>query len=342
MVSGEPSELLLWLWGRRPDTAVSRRGRRGPAGRAARAAARRHAVAAGGDADVRRRRRGPRRLRQRRPPRTWPRAGCACSGLDPRPGAHAEGASHGETRIVRQVYFEGAAYVPLLLRSVRAVGRARGRRPASRCCAAPAGCTSGCRDTRVFRGSLETARHWDLPHEVLDGAEVHGRFPALRPPDGVVGLWEPEAGTCAPGERGRGPAAAGRAPAGAELRHDEAVTGWSATDDGVRVTTTRGSHEAGALVLAPGRWTADLLGGLDLPLTVERRVQHWFAPPSVDAVPAGPAAGVDLGPRRRDVAVRRPARRATPATSRRPCTSRPCDRPDSWSVPRGRRHAWPS
>ena len=26
MVSGEPSELLLWLWGRRPDTAVTREG----------------------------------------------------------------------------------------------------------------------------------------------------------------------------------------------------------------------------------------------------------------------------------------------------------------------------
>ena len=26
VVSGEPSELLLWLWGRRPDTAVTLEG----------------------------------------------------------------------------------------------------------------------------------------------------------------------------------------------------------------------------------------------------------------------------------------------------------------------------
>jgi hypothetical protein len=26
VVSGEPSELLLWLWGRRPDSAVQREG----------------------------------------------------------------------------------------------------------------------------------------------------------------------------------------------------------------------------------------------------------------------------------------------------------------------------
>ena len=55
------------------------------------------------------------------------RRGLRTLGLDPRPGAHAEGASHGETRIVRQVYFEGAAYVPLLLRTLRVVVRARGR-----------------------------------------------------------------------------------------------------------------------------------------------------------------------------------------------------------------------
>jgi sarcosine oxidase len=68
------------------------------------------------------------------------------------------------------------------------------------------------------------------------------------------------------------------ADAGAELRLDVEVTGWSATVDGVRVTTTRGTLDAGALVLAPGRWAPGLLGGFELPLTVERRVQHWFRP----------------------------------------------------------------
>jgi sarcosine oxidase len=67
--------------------------------------------------------------------------------------------------------------------------------------------------------------------------------------------------------------------AGAELRHDEAVAGWEPAGDGVRVTTSRGEVSAGALVLAPGKWAPGLLGGLDLPLVVERRVQHWFAPP---------------------------------------------------------------
>jgi len=45
------------------------------------------------------------------------RRGLRTLGLDPRPPAHTEGASHGETRIVRQAYFEGPTYVPLLTRA---------------------------------------------------------------------------------------------------------------------------------------------------------------------------------------------------------------------------------
>jgi sarcosine oxidase len=201
-------------------------------------------------------------------------------GLDPRPGAHAEGSSHGETRIVRQVYFEGAAYVPLLRRTYElwADLADESGEPLLR---RTGGIFLGRPDTKVFRGSLETAQRWDLDHEVLDGAQVQARFPALRPPEGVVGLWEPAAGTVRP-ESAVAAQLRRAASAGADLRHDEALTGWESTAGGVRVTTTRGAYDVGALVLAPGKWGPDLLGGLQLPLRVERRVQHWFAPPSVD------------------------------------------------------------
>jgi sarcosine oxidase len=201
-------------------------------------------------------------------------------GLDPRPAAHAEGASHGETRIVRQVYFEGPSYVPLLLRTYElwdALADDSGVPLLQR----TGGLYLGLPHTQVFRGSLRAAEEWGLEHAVLDGADLRARFPALAPPDGVVGLWEPHAGTVRP-EAAVLAQLRVAASAGAELRHDEAVTGWTVSDHGVRVTTTRGCYDAGALVLAPGRWTADLLGGLDLPLRVERRVQHWFAPASPD------------------------------------------------------------
>src|SRR3977135_3049050 len=43
--------------------------------------------------------------------------GAKVLGLDQFPGGHDRGSSHGETRVIRQAYFEHADYVPLLLRA---------------------------------------------------------------------------------------------------------------------------------------------------------------------------------------------------------------------------------
>ena len=206
-------------------------------------------------------------------------------GLDPRPGAHAEGASHGESRIVRQVYFEGASYVPLMLRTFElwADVRTPSGDPVMRTTGA---LFLGAPGTRVLAGSLETAQQWGLDHEVLDSTEVAARFPAMRPPEGTQGLYEPAGGLVGP-EAAVAAHLRRAAEAGAELRHDEAVRSWSADGDGVRVRTSRGEVAAGALVLAPGRWTLPLIGDLSLPLVTERRVQHWYAAPDPAAFAPG-------------------------------------------------------
>ena len=47
------------------------------------------------------------------------RRGVKVLGLDQFPQAHASGSSHGQTRIIRQAYFEHPDYVPLLLRAYK-------------------------------------------------------------------------------------------------------------------------------------------------------------------------------------------------------------------------------
>ena len=47
------------------------------------------------------------------------RRGARVLGLDRFPPGHDRGSSHGETRIIRQAYFEHADYVPLLLEAYR-------------------------------------------------------------------------------------------------------------------------------------------------------------------------------------------------------------------------------
>jgi sarcosine oxidase len=198
-------------------------------------------------------------------------------GVDPYPGGHALGSSHGESRIVRQAYFEGSAYVPLLRRAYElwdqlAVDSGESHKLRT------GGLFLGRAGTRVFEGSLASARDWDIAHEVLDADEVTRRFPAFRPPPGTAALFEPDAGLVRP-ERAVLAHLRLAAAAGADLRHGEALTGWTATGTGVSVRTGAATYAAGALVLAPGRWAPELLGDLALPLRVERRVMHWFRPP---------------------------------------------------------------
>ncbi len=51
-------------------------------------------------------------------------------GLERHTPAHALGSSHGQSRIIRQAYFEDPAYVPLLLQAYERCGRVSKRRPA--------------------------------------------------------------------------------------------------------------------------------------------------------------------------------------------------------------------
>lgn len=203
------------------------------------------------------------------------RRGQRVLGLDRFPPAHDQGASAGETRIVRRAYFEGAGYVPLLHRAYELwddLGLLT----------RTGALFLGAESSRVLGGTLATARHWDLPHELLDAAQVHRRFPAFTPPPGTAGLLETDAGFVSP-EAAVRVQLDRAAAAGADLRHDEPLVSWTETGDGVRVVTARGAYDAGTLVVAPGRWAVELLPDLPVPLRVEPRTVSFFDP--VDASP---------------------------------------------------------
>ena len=206
------------------------------------------------------------------------RRGLRVLGLDPRPGAHDEGSSHGGSRIVRQVYFEGAAYVPLLRRTYELWDELHdaGRRAA--CCCARAGCSSArpapASSTAASRprGTGASPTRCSTRRRSPRGSPRCARRRARTRSTSRAPAW------CR--RRRRSLRTCGRRrPAGAELRHDEAVTGWVATDGPACASRRpRGTIDAGALVLAPGQVGAGTDAGLEVPLVVEERVQHWYAP----------------------------------------------------------------
>ena len=204
-------------------------------------------------------------------------------GLERPTPAHDRGSSHGQSRVIRQAYFEDPAYVPLLLRAYE-LWRQIEAETEQDLLVVTGGLMIGAPDSHVVRGSIRSAEEWGLAHEILDAAELRRRFPLFTPQPHEIALYEAQAGFVRP--EASVAAHLDRATAlGADLHFGEPVIGWDALagGEGVRVATAQGSYEAARLVITPGPWAPDLLARLDLPLEVERQVMYWFDPVGGDA-----------------------------------------------------------
>ena len=197
-------------------------------------------------------------------------------GLDAFPAGHTLGSSHGETRIIRMAYFEHPNYVPLLRRAYALWDQLQqaAQQPLLRI---TGGAVIGPPDGELVAGSLRSALAHDLPHEVLDAAEIRRRFPVLQARPHEVALYEEQAGVLFP-ERCIAACLELAAQAGAALRHAEPVRSWRADANGVQVETDTARYAAGRLVLTAGAWLGRLLGELGLPLQPERIPLFWFEP----------------------------------------------------------------
>jgi sarcosine oxidase len=200
--------------------------------------------------------------------------GARVLGLDRHSPPHALGSSHGETRIIREAYFEHPAYVPLVQRAYRlweelegVTGRTLVRRTGALMLGSP--------ESSLIHGALASAAMHGLPHERLDPRELRRRFPAFRLGEEMVAVLEAQAGILDPEGCVAAHLEVARAQ-GAELRPEEPVLAWRHDARGVEVTTARGRYRAGHLVLAVGPWLADLVP--TLPFPVERQVMLWFRP----------------------------------------------------------------
>lgn len=201
-------------------------------------------------------------------------------GLDRYAPPHAFGSSHGETRVIREVYFEDPLYVPLVRRAWahwESLERATGRtllRPTGLVTAGP---PSG----SIVRATIASAAAHGMTCESLNPATAHKRFPALTPSDDMVALYEPRAGVLYAERCVQALLDAARSH-GATIRLDTRVTGWEPDeDDGVSVVTDAGAMRTRRLVLATGPWINELMAGT-LPLRVTRQPFHWFEPTTDD------------------------------------------------------------
>lgn len=200
--------------------------------------------------------------------------GATVIGFDAFEPCHANGSSHGESRIIRKAYFESPDYVPMLERAYelwRELQQASGQNLLT----INGALNIGSVDSGFVAGSTRSAREYGLNVEELNAAEVGARFPGFQLPDSLVALYDPAAGYLRP--EACVAAHLDRAKQhGATLKFNTPVIDWSSDGDGVFVRTATDRFSADRLVITAGPWSKSLIKGWDAPLEVWRIVNVHF------------------------------------------------------------------
>ena len=204
--------------------------------------------------------------------------GARVLGLEAFSPAHDKGSSHGESRIIRQAYFEDPAYVLLVLRAYQ-LWKELEAESNQDLLNVTGGVAIGSLRGELVSGCLNSARTHGLNYDLLDAIEMKQRFPQFVLTESEVAFYEQQSGYLRPEEciKQHLECASKR---GADLRFEEPILSWTAAEsgDGVKVITEKDTYRAQSLIIAAGPWASELIPSLPVSLTVSRRVMFWLSP----------------------------------------------------------------
>ncbi len=208
------------------------------------------------------------------------RRGISVVGIEQFGAAHNLGSSHGQSRIIRQAYFEHPDYVPMARRSMtawREIEAAAGVTLMTQCGLLQIGRP----DSEVIRGVQSSSALHDIPVERFAADEIENRWNWWRVPADCVGLFEPGAGLLRVEKCVAAMLKLAR-ESGGKIAVDSPLEGWDSLGDGsVELRTKGGTISARSVIFACGSWSAAVLNSgqsdSQLPaLQVQRVPQLWF------------------------------------------------------------------
>jgi sarcosine oxidase len=202
------------------------------------------------------------------------RGGARVLGIDRFEPGHDSGSSHGQSRLIRQAYYEHPSYVPMVLRAFQLwheLEQLSGESFYNQVGLLQIGPPEG----EVLSGVRASARLHNLGIEELSASESQDRFPGFRVPDGCQATFERRAGYLLVEECVIAHAEQARR-LGAELHSGETIHRWRANGAGVVVETDRAHYAADRLVICAGAWAGHLLGDLGIPFQVRRKPLYWW------------------------------------------------------------------
>ena len=158
-------------------------------------------------------------------------------GLDQFTPPHDQGSSHGGSRIIRQAYFEGPDYIPLVLHAYDLWHQLE-RDTSTRLIHTTGGLVLGNRNGELVQRTVASAKEHNIPVDLLEPAELTRRFPAFAPHQDDLGVFEHHAGYLIPEDCIRAQLLSA-SRAGAELHFEEKVLSWSADTGQVEIRTSQ-------------------------------------------------------------------------------------------------------
>jgi sarcosine oxidase len=200
--------------------------------------------------------------------------GVSVIGIDRYEPPHPYGSTHGDTRITRLAIGEGPDYVPLVRRS-HELWREIEQQTGAQLLTRSGGLILAHAGDPFLNETRAVARQYRIAHENLSSAEVIRRFPMFAVDRETEGYYEPGAGYLRPEAAVRAQLELARRH-GAQLRLGEHVEEWTASANGVTVSTDAETYEAQQLVLCAGAWISQLFPeGRDI-FAVHRQLLYWF------------------------------------------------------------------
>lgn len=195
---------------------------------------------------------------------------------------HQHGSSWGYTRIIRYTY-DHPAYIELA-RATYPLWRAVEDESGEQLVIRTGGIDFGRTDDPTLQATIENARRFALPHELLNAQEAMQRFPQFRFSEDMQVLYQPDSGIVTPSRSVRTHAMLARRH-GADTHENEPVERIEIETDSVRITTAQARYSAARLIITAGAWTGRLLTslGMDLPLQPLACQEAQFHPPAEQA-----------------------------------------------------------
>jgi sarcosine oxidase len=210
------------------------------------------------------------------------RQGLRVLGIDRHNPPHELGSSHAETRVTRLAVGEGEQYLPFVARS-HEIWRELEAETNEPLLYQSGSCIITTRDAPAeerwndfVTATAEVAQTGGIDFRLLNPDDLRREQPAINIGDHERAGIEPTGGVVM-AERAVEVQLSLAAADGASIRTDEQVLSVDPDDEGVTVSTTKGSYRGDRVVMATGAWMPELTNPVDsAALTITRQVVYWF------------------------------------------------------------------